>query len=295
MSINAEQRRAWIVCGLVYVLATVAGGFTVWMTVDSLGACWSILLADVVGTGVVFAASVILNNSSLYDPYWSVAPMVIGLWLLIDAPELTEPRLLLGVALTLLWGGRLTWNFLRGWSSLEHEDWRYRDLRKSSGRAYWVVSFTGIHMFPTLLVFLGMLSVYVMAQPGTAAFGVLDGIGGLIALGAIWIEATADKQLREFRLSKSDPSRILDTGLWAWCRHPNYFGEMMFWWGLALMAISASVDSWWVVFGPLSITALFKFISLKLIDERMVRRRPHYAEHQKTVPALFPRPPRPTP
>jgi steroid 5-alpha reductase family enzyme len=150
-------------------------------------------------------------------------------------------------------------------------------------------------MFPTLLVFLGMLSVYVMAQPGTAAFGVLDGIGGLIALGAIWIEATADKQLREFRLSNSDPSRILDTGLWAWCRHPNYFGEMMFWWGLALMAISASVDSWWVVFGPLSITALFKFISLKLIDERMVRRRPHYAEHQKTVPALFPRPPRPTP
>jgi steroid 5-alpha reductase family enzyme len=295
MSINAEQRRAWIVCGLVYVLATVAGGFTVWMTVDSLSACWSILLADVVGTGVVFAASVILNNSSLYDPYWSVAPMVIGLWLLIDAPELTEPRLLLGVALTLLWGGRLTWNFLRGWSSLEHEDWRYRDLRKSSGRAYWVVSFTGIHMFPTLLVFLGMLSVYVMAQPGTAAFGVLDGIGGLIALGAIWIEATADKQLREFRLSNSDPSRILDTGLWAWCRHPNYFGEMMFWWGLALMAISASVDSWWVVFGPLSITALFKFISLKLIDERMVRRRPHYAEHQKTVPALFPRPPRPTP
>ena len=294
MTVGTEQKRAWVTCGVVYLVATLAAGMAVYSTMDSCGVLWAILVGDIVGTLVVFAASVLLNNSSLYDPYWSVAPIVIAVWLLWDTNENAHPRLWLAVALTCLWGVRLTWNFLRGWSSLQHEDWRYRDLRQSCGRAYWLVSLLGIHLFPTGLVFLGMLSVIVIAQSGTSNIGILDGFGALVTLAAIWIESTADTQLRHFRATNTDPSRILDTGLWAWCRHPNYLGEMMFWWGLAILCIAESFEHWWVLVGPISITALFNFISLRLIDERMLQRRPHYAEHCRKVPALFPRPPRPT-
>ena len=292
MSLSSEQRRAWSICAVVYLLATLVAATTVFATWVASGPLWSLFWGDIAGTVVVFIASVRFNNSSLYDPYWSVAPMIIALWLWCDAPSLYEPRLILAVCLTLLWGGRLTWNFLRGWTSLEHEDWRYRDLQQSTGKAYWLVSFLGIHLFPTALVFLGMLSVYVMAQPNTASFSIIDVAGGLIALFAIWCEATADAQLRTFRQTNTEPSRFLSTGLWAWCRHPNYFGEIMFWWGLTVMAIGASFDNWWVAVGPVAITALFNFISLRLIDDRMMQRRPQYAEHCKQVPGLLPRPPK---
>ncbi len=291
MGHTTGQRKAWGICGLVYVVATLAGGAAYWASVSAHGVLWALFIGDAVGTLVVFIASVLFNNSSLYDPYWSVAPMVIGAWLWVDSAPGAHPRMLVAVLLTWIWGARLTYNFCLGWSSLTHEDWRYRDLRDSTGRAYWIVSFLGIHFFPTVLVFLGLLSLYAMASAETGALGMIDGLGILLTVSAIIIESRADAQLRTFREHNTDPSRILDTGLWAWCRHPNYFGEIMFWWGLSFLALGASTSNWWVFIGPIAITALFQFISLRLIDTRMLRRRPHYAEHCKRVPALIPKPP----
>ena len=82
------------------------------------------------------------------------------------------------------------------------------------------------------------------------------------------------------------------SGLWAWCRHPNYLGEMGFWWGLWLLGIAADAGVWWTVVGPISITLLFVGISIPMIDRRHVARRPGYAEHMRAVPSLLPRPPR---
>src|SRR5262249_27767303 len=151
-------------------------------------------------TAVVFAASVIVDNSSVYDPYWSVAPMVIAPWLAAHAaPGVPAARQIVVVALVTAWGARLTWNWARGWPGLAHEDWRYVEIRGPPGRAYWPVSFIGIHLMPTVWVYLGSLSLIPALASGTRPLGALDLAAAAVTAGAIAIEAIADQQLRAFR------------------------------------------------------------------------------------------------
>ncbi|HZO14993.1 MAG TPA: DUF1295 domain-containing protein, partial [Polyangiaceae bacterium] len=94
--------------------------------------------------------------------------------------------------------------------------------------------------------------------------------------------------LHRFTQENRDPHRILDTGLWAWSRHPNYLGEVLFWWGLFFFAIATDRSAWWTIAGPLAITGMFVFVSIPLIEKRMLHKRPHYAAHQARVPSLLP-------
>jgi steroid 5-alpha reductase family enzyme len=252
------------------------------------------LVADVAATMVVFGFSRRFDNSSLYDPYWSVAPPLIALWFTL-APMSGPPpvaRQVVVNALVLAWGIRLTHNWYRQWRGLEHEDWRYVDLRRKHGHRYWLVSFAGIHFFPTVLTFLGSLSLYPALAAGTALFGWLDAVALVVTAGAIWIEGAADNQLRNFIRTGPAPGTIMDRGIWAYSRHPNYFGEIAFWWGLWLFGLSAAPDFWWTVVGPLAITLLFVFISIPMIERRMAERRPGFEAHQRRVSMLIPWPPK---
>lgn len=250
--------------------------------------------ADVAATIVVFAFSFAFGNSSFYDAYWSVAPIPIAIYWGVQ-PEAIEGsflRQLVVVTLVTIWGCRLTYNWARGWNGLGHEDWRYIDIKAKSGWAYWPVSFAGIHMMPTFWVFLGCLPLYPALLFGTRPFGVLDVVAIAVTSGAIWLEATADKQLVDFRASNPSPDAILDTGVWAWSRHPNYFGEMSFWWGLWIFGCAANPESWrWTLVGAASITLMFRFVSLPLIERRMIERRPAFAELQARTSLVIPYPP----
>jgi steroid 5-alpha reductase family enzyme len=278
------RARGLLAQGLAYTAALLAAAAVAFFLGGE--ALWAAAAADVAATVVVFAFSVALSNSSLYDPYWSVAPPALfAYWLSRGEPSM---RAWIAIALVGLWGARLTWNFLRGWRGLTHEDWRYRDLRAKSGRAYWAVSFLGIHFFPTMLTFGGSLSLWVVATAGDRPLGVLDGAALVVTLAAIAIEALADRQLRRFVLAKPPEGAILSTGLWRYSRHPNYFGEVLFWWGLFLFALAADPSRVWVVIDPIAITVLFVFVSVPLIDRRMAARRPAYAEHARRVSAIVP-------
>ncbi|MFT6628655.1 MAG: steroid 5-alpha reductase family enzyme [Flavobacteriales bacterium] len=282
-------------CAAVYIIALIAGVVTYMMTPE-LPLWQRIAAADVVGTFVVFAASWRTNNSSMYDAYWSVAPMVIvaGLWLVAE-PSAQLLRQVVVFALVWWWGARLTYNWARGWSGMAHEDWRYVDLRAQSGSAYWLVSLTGIHFFPTLLVFLGCLSLFPAMVTGSAPVGWLDAAAFAVTAGAILCELVADRQLHAFRQSKPPREAIMQSGLWSWSRHPNYFGEMMFWWGLCLFGLAASPGSGWLLVGPVAMTLLFFVVSVPMIEKRMVKRRPHYEAHKKQVSMIVPLPPKKAP
>jgi steroid 5-alpha reductase family enzyme len=252
------------------------------------------LVADLAATAVVFGFSRAYDNSSLYDPYWSVAPPAIALWFALVPMSGPAPaaRIVVVVALVMLWGIRLTHNWYRQWGGLEHEDWRYVDLRAKHGRRYWLVSFAGIHFFPTVLTFLSSLSLYPALAAGTALFGWLDAVALVVTGGAIWIEGAADNQLRNFIRTKPPPGSIMERGIWAYSRHPNYFGEIMFWWGLWLFGLAADPTFWWTVVGPLCITLLFVFISIPMIERRMAARRPGFEAHRRRVSILIPWPPK---
>jgi steroid 5-alpha reductase family enzyme len=251
------------------------------------------LAADVAATVVIFAASFLFKNSSFYDPYWSVAPPAIALYFVLrpEAGPVDGLRVILVFLLVLAWAVRLTWNWARGWQGLGHEDWRYLRLKEQSGRAYWLVSFAGIHLMPTFWVFAGCLASYPALAAANRPFGLLDVIAAVVMAGSIWIEKRADDELRRFRAEGHGPQAILKTGLWAWSRHPNYFGEMGFWWGLWLFGVSAN-PAWWTIIGPVSITLMFRFVSLPMVETRMLERRPDYAAHTRTTPLVFLRPPR---
>lgn len=277
-----------------YVVATLAGIVAVQQSgLEEL--FWQFALGDAVATGVIFLFSMVFRNSSFYDPYWSVKPMVLVVWLAVFVPEgaYADPlRVRLATTLMLLYGARLTWNWMRGWTGLHHEDWRYVDLAKKTGAFWPLVSLTGIHYFPTVLVYLGCLPLFdALLAGGDQAFGLLDLLAAAVLLGGIATEALADHQLRQFRLSNPPKERILESGLWKYSRHPNYFGEMLVWWGAALFGFQVALE-WYTFAGAAAITLLFVFISTPMIDKRMLERRPAYGQRMKRVSALLPWPPK---
>ncbi len=283
------RARAFFLVAMAYAAGLVAAAITVAL-VPSTSPLVRAFWADVVATCVVFGFSVKYDNSSFYDPYWSVAPVPIAIyWLFVpEAGGADALRQLVVCTLVSLWALRLTYNWVRGWTGLDHEDWRYVDMRENSGSRYWLVSFAAIHMMPTLIVFAGCLVLWPALVTGDQPFGALDVLAAGITGGAIALEATADQQLRRFRLSQPAQDAILESGVWAYCRHPNYLGEIAFWWGLYLFALAAEPAAWWTGAGALVITLLFRFGSLKLIDDRMLARRPNYKTRMETVPALLP-------
>src|SRR5438105_4531103 len=174
-------------------------------------------LADLAATIVIFIFSVITNNSSMYDPYWSVAPVPIALfWLLQPGSDrFANARHVLIFALLCLWAIRLTANWAARWRGLGHEDWRYQDIRKQTGFLYWPVSFLGIHLMPTLLVFLGSLALWPTLSGRHTQLTWLDGVAALVTLAAVIIEGMADLQMHRFRSKPGSAKQALPPGLWS--------------------------------------------------------------------------------
>ncbi len=211
------------------------------------------------------------------------------------APEAegSQLRRLMVLALITWWAARLTYNWVLRWRGLRDEDWRYAEMRPKAGALYWPVSFLGFHLMPTVTVFLGCLPVYVVVTSPGAGFGILDVIALGVTAGAILIESISDRQLRHFIASKPPDKAMMNRGLWAFSRHPNYFGEVLFWWGLFLFGLAAAPTALaWIWLGPICMTALFLGISVPMMDRRMLRRRPTYADQMRRVSGLIPWPPR---
>lgn len=299
MSAPFVEKRPWKGFAIV-TLAYVVGLVVATAVVKAVPLDWHPLLklavADVAATVAVFLFSWANDNTSVYDPYWSVAPVVIALWLALGpgAERGLDLRQLAVLGLVSLYGLRLTWNWARGWTGLTHEDWRYVDFRTKTGRGYWLMSLTGLHLFPTLMVILGCLPLHAALSGPAVPFGALDVVAALVTLAAIAIETLADEQLRGFRRQKREDGAICDVGLWSWSRHPNYFGEISFWVGLWLFGVSAGAP-WWTAAGWVSMVTLFLGASIPMAEKRSLARRPHYAQHQKRVSMLIPLPPKKLP
>lgn len=251
------------------------------------------LIADVLATLVVFAWSRAYRNSSFYDAYWSVAPPLLALWWLAQAPDgVSATRQILVLTVVVLWAVRLTGNWVYSFPGLHHEDWRYPLLRERAGRWGVLVDLTAIHLFPTLQVFLGMVPAYVaLTRPGRD-LDVLDVVATLVGLAAIALELAADVQLHRFVRSRQ-PGQVMDRGLWSWSRHPNYFGEFSFWLAIALFGVAAAPgDAWWLFAGAAAMLAMFQGASIPMMEERSLERRPHYQAVVDRVSRFVPRPPR---
>ncbi|MBN1410647.1 MAG: DUF1295 domain-containing protein [Spirochaetales bacterium] len=247
-------------------------------------------IIDAAATLVIFILSLIFNNSSVYDPYWSIAPMIMaGYWSgLCFFNVIFSARHIILCTLVLIWGIRLTYNFFKGWKGFLQEDWRYDRFRMTTGAWYWLISFTGIHFVPTIAVFGACVPVYFALKENGAPFGIPDLAAIGVTVTAIVFEGITDSQLRRFYRKDENLKKTMQTGLRRFSRHPNYFGEILFWWGMYLFAIAANPEYWWTIFGPVLMTLLFIFISIPLMEKRMLEKRPDFADYRKRVSVLIP-------
>jgi len=259
--------------GLIY-LAAFAAGAAVCSYAD--GIVLRLFVFDVAATVVTFFFSVLLRNSSVYDAYWSLTPLVMTVWLYAEARAFA-PMQLLFLAVFCLWSVRLTGNWIVVFTGFSYEDWRYRKYRDETPALLWpVVNFWGIHMMPTLIVFAGMLPLFVIVTVPMD----LPALPGLaVMLFGIALEFFADRQMHAF-LASGTAGKTCRNGLWAWSRHPNYLGEILFWLGVYLTMLPFAWDRWWLVIGFAAMVVLFNVVSIPLAEKRQLTRRADYKDYR---------------
>ena len=276
---------------MAYMLAYAFSAFSIKLMADlEWHPIWKLALADSVGTVVIYFFSVGFKNSSFYDPYWSVAPPLFLVFLIPLAGDNIGFRQLLVTVVVLFWSVRLTLNWGRHWTGIKMQDWRYTQLKKKGGIIAFIADFFGIHFFPTFMVFVGCLPLYPALVDHQGDVTVFDLIAFAVCLVAVGIELIADEQLRLFKKRIEDPQEFMKSGIWHYSRHPNYFGEWLFWLGIYLFGLIANPSYWWTGIGMILMLAMFLFASIPLMDKRMKEKRPEYAAHMKKVSAFFPLP-----
>jgi steroid 5-alpha reductase family enzyme len=281
-----------ILCGLAYSLALLAA---IWVggKVTAVHPIAIAFWANIAATLVIFAFTTAFKNTSLYDPYWSVQPPLLAIYWLVTAQTYGASwRAGIVIFLVAFWSFRLTFNCFRRWQSLRHEDFRYTDYRNKMGKLYPLVDLFGMQMMPTLLVFLGSVPIYFAITGGAGSWNMFDVLAITVTTLAIALELIADEQLHSFLKTNKDPGKVLTSGLWSWSRHPNYVGEVLFWWGVYFFALAANPALWKAGFGALLITLLFVFISIPMMQTRKRERRPTYEAQVKGISVFFPRPPK---
>ncbi|WP_243056621.1 DUF1295 domain-containing protein [Nocardioides sp. SR21] len=278
---------------LAYVVAIAVGAAWLYAGPDTSYLWLDGLIADVLATLVIFGFSRAHHNSSFYDAYWSVIPPLLAVyWWSESTPDVNDLRNWLVVGVILVWAVRLTANWVYTFPGLHHEDWRYAEVRANAGRFELVADLVGIHLVPTLQVFLGMVPVYVAVTQVGRDVSWIDWLAVVVGLAAVALELGADTQMHRFVRTRQ-PGQVMDQGLWAWSRHPNYLGEITFWFALGLFGLAASPSDWWWLFvGAVAMVLLFLFVSIPMMEKRSLERRPSYQDVVDRIPVLLPRPPR---
>ena len=266
----------------IYIMAA-ALGLGVYMLMPF--AFWAkLLIADIACTVFVFIFSMIFRNASVYDPYWSVQPIVIVVFFACGH-MITLPSLLLLISI-IYWGIRLTGNWAYTFGGLKHQDWRYTKFENESGKIYPLINLSGIHLMPTLIVYLCTLpAVFVIRNELSANAGSV--IGMAVCIGAATLQLFSDVQMQKYR--KSGENGLIRTGLWKYARHPNYLGEILMWWGVGIQAVSVMPDHWYLLAGALANTIMFFAVSIPLADKRQSQ-KPGYAEYKAATRSLLPIP-----
>ena len=268
---RAERRVSAAYCWCAYITALAVITAVALVIDDTPPSLLRGLGFDVVATLIVYAFSLVADNSSVYDPFWCVLP----LWLLAYwRHEATDSaRALIVMNLVWAWAIRFFVGYpWEGWTrGLAHEDWRYADLRNKLGRGYWPFSLSSLHLTPTLLVF-GALAPAgaIILQESAPPLNVGDLVACVVTVAFLVLEAVADETLRRHR-TRSKSTCV--AGPWAWSRHPNYLGECGFWSGIYLFSRAAGISDILYAIGPAALWVFFRAASAPLMDARSRARR----------------------
>ncbi len=239
------------------------------------------------GATALWAFSVRRRDASLADIAWGPGFALLTWTYVASQPVVTSRALWLATGVT-LWSARLAWHIARRHHG---EDRRYRALREAAGPSFWWRSLISVFWLQAFLLWVIATPLLAVASAAPATFRWQDLVGGLLIVAGGTTEAVADAQLAHFRRTASS-GQVLDTALWRYSRHPNYFGDAVFWWGAFIVA-SATPFGWLTAVGPLILTWLLLRVSgVALLDRTLVAAKPAYRDYMARTSAFLPWPPR---
>ena len=223
------------------------------------------------------------------DVAWGLG-FVLMAWVSFFLSGDSGTRGILVGALVSIWGLRLAWHIHRR-NKGKAEDYRYLAWRKEWGKWFYIRSYFQVYLLQGLFLFFIVTPVLLINKNAGAQLGIIDFVGVVVWLGGFYFESVGDAQLARFIKNPANKGKLMQSGLWAYTRHPNYFGEVTQWWGLWLIALSVP-NGWLSIIGPTTITFLILKVSGIPMLEKKMEENPGFAEYKRKTSVFIPFPPR---
>lgn len=228
-----------------------------------------------------------LKDCTWADAYWGAGFIVIAGCYILILPSVNAQQLIFAMCIT-IWGARLSWHLTTRHFG-KREDPRYGAMRTYNGDAFWWKSYIKVFLLQAVLQWILALPIHIVFLSANAhpsmlflSFGLVLFVMGLMT------ESIADYQLNVFRNALENRGKIMDTGLFAYSRHPHYAGEITLWIGIALMGF-AITSSFWVFTSPILIAfLLIKVSGVAMVEANMALKNPDYAQYRARVPMILP-------
>ncbi|WP_297282108.1 DUF1295 domain-containing protein [uncultured Anaerococcus sp.] len=237
---------------------------------------------------IVFFIGKSKNKHDLLDVLWGLAFILASLVSYLISENNSTVGLIM-TSLVLVWGIRLTF-YLAKRNIGAKEDYRYDDYRKQyKGNNFDLYFFFKMYMLQFILCIIIAFPVIYINIKGNAEFTTLTTVGILLWMIGFAFESIGDKQLKDFKANPKNKGKLMTKGLWSLTRHPNYFGEATQWWGIYLISIS-NLNNWRLIFSPIVITVLVRFVSGVPLLEQKYEGRKDWEDYKKRTSVFFPMP-----
>lgn len=237
----------------------------------------------------VWGVSLFLKDVSIVDSFWGFGFGAIAVTLYLANPG-GEAQTIMTI-LVVIWSLRLGLHLFIRWSGEAEEDHRYQAIRRNNP-GFWWRSLYIVFGLQGLLMWIIALPVQIGLSVAPVSANIWIYPAALIALSGLLIETLADIQLTSFRKNPDNKGQVLNSGLWSVSRHPNYFGDALFWWGIWLVSLTITFKALFVIFAPALMTFLIiKISGADLLEKNMIKSRPGYqdymAQTNRFIPKLF--------
>jgi steroid 5-alpha reductase family enzyme len=237
--------------------------------------------------------SLYLKDSSIVDIFWGFGFTVMAWYYfgLATDYEFDNLRGQVLCSLVSLWGLRLTFHI--GSRNIgKPEDYRYQEFRREAGATYWWFSFFKVFLLQGIILWILSSVFWVTVNSDIPTLGLFEYIGILFWAVGFFFETVGDWQLKKFKENPANKGKIMDSGLWKYTRHPNYFGDAMVWWGYFMFALGTE-GGWLYFFVPIFMNFLLRFVSgVAMLEENLYKSKPGYKAYMRRTSAFLPMLPR---
>lgn len=236
-----------------------------------------------------FILSLFKKRNDIADVAWGIGFVLITWSSFFLAQHFNTLHIFTGILIS-IWGFRLAWHIYTR-NKGKTEDYRYLAWRKEWGKWFYIRSYFQVYILQGVLLYTIILPVLFINNTSTTPWNILEIFGGLLWVFGFLFEAIGDAQLTRFIKNPSNKGKLMQSGLWQYTRHPNYFGEVVQWWGIWFIALSVPYGALTII-GPLTITFLILKISGIPLLEKKMNSHPEFAAYKQRVSMFIPLPPR---